>query len=114
MHKARRYCQGAYGCYEENDTLFKKNIGITQPKEAPRRPNRTEADETTFLYPSSVMNNYFFTNNMGFSAGNRLQKTLTTDKTVTPSSNLSIISLPQYISANLTRNSRNSTNESLK
>jgi len=86
MLRARKYCQGSRACFEEDDTLFKKNTGIAKPREAPRRPNRTKADDTRFEYPNSVMNSYFSSNNMGFSAANRLQKTLNTDKTENPDS----------------------------
>lgn len=84
MKRARKYCQGAHACFEKDDTVFKKNIGITQPRDAPKRPNRTKADTSRFLYPSSVVNSYFNTSNMGFSSGNRVQKTLNTDKTENP------------------------------
>lgn len=86
MQRDRKYCQGANKCFTEEEVTFKKNIGISQPKEAPKNLNRTKALGTRFEYPSSVLNNMFSSMNMGFSTNNKLQKTLNTDKTVNPTS----------------------------
>jgi len=87
MQRNRKYCQGANKCFAEEEVTFKKNIGISQPKEAPKNLNRTNALGTRFEYPSSVLNKRFSSMNMGFSTNNKLQKTLNTDKTVNPSKN---------------------------
>lgn len=87
MQRNRKYCQGANKCFMEEEVTFKKNIGISQPREAPKNLNRTKALGTRFEYSSSVLNNMFSSMNMGFSTNNKLQKTLNTDKTVNPSKN---------------------------
>ena len=85
MQRDRKYCQGANKCFTEHEILFKKNIGISQPREAPKNFNRAEANKARFNFPSSVMNNMFSSSNMGFSTNNKLQKTLNTEKTEHPS-----------------------------
>ena len=79
MDRKRKFCQGARNCYYETDTTYKKNIGISQPKEAPKNLNREKALKSGFSLQAtaSVLNNLFSSNGLGApDSQNRKQTTL--------------------------------------
>ena len=53
-----------------------KNIGITQPRPNPPRPNKAKTINASYQYPNSIKNSYFNTLNFGTPTGsNRKLKT---------------------------------------
>lgn len=57
-------------------TTLGKNIGITQPRANPPRPNKAKTVDATYQYPNSIKNSYFNTLNFGTPNGsNRKLKT---------------------------------------
>jgi hypothetical protein len=47
-----------------------KNIGISQPRENPPRPNKAKTVDANYQYPNSIKNSYFNTLNFGTPSGN--------------------------------------------
>tara|TARA_B100001059_G_scaffold83264_1_gene81356 strand:+ start:517 stop:852 length:336 start_codon:yes stop_codon:yes gene_type:complete len=57
-------------------TTLGKNIGISQPRAAPPRPNQVKALQSRYEYPNSIKNSYYNTLNFGTPNGsNRKLKT---------------------------------------
>ena len=53
-----------------------KNIGISQPRQNPPRPNKAKTINANYQYPNSIKNSYFNTLNFGTPNGsNRKLKT---------------------------------------
>ena len=46
-----------------------KNIGISQPRSNPPRPNKAKTIDATYQYPNSIKNSYFNTLNFGTPSG---------------------------------------------
>ncbi len=46
-----------------------KNIGISQPRSNPPRPNKAKTIDATYQYPNSIKNSYFNTLNFGTPTG---------------------------------------------
>jgi hypothetical protein len=47
-----------------------KNIGISQPRTNPARPNKAKTVNANYQYPNSIKNSYFNTLNFGTPNGN--------------------------------------------
>jgi hypothetical protein len=47
-----------------------KNIGISQPRTTPARPNKAKTVNANYQYPNSIKNSYFNTLNFGTPNGN--------------------------------------------
>ena len=79
MERKRKYCQGARNCYFENDTTYKTNVTIAQPKEAPKNLNREKALSARYTRQAtaSVINSLFSSGGYGSpDSQNRKQDTL--------------------------------------
>jgi len=79
MERKRKYCQGARNCYFENDTTYKTNVTIAQPKEAPKNLNREKALSARYTRQAtaSVINSIFSSGGYGSpDSQNRKQDTL--------------------------------------
>ena len=50
-------------------TTLGKNIGISQPRAAPPRPNRAQTVQSRYEYPNSIKNSYYNTLNFGTPSG---------------------------------------------
>lgn len=79
MDRKRKYCQGARNCYFENDTTYKTNVTIAQPREAPKNLNREKALSARYTRQAtaSVINSLFSSGGYGApDSQNRKQDTL--------------------------------------
>ena len=50
-------------------TTLGKNIGITQPRTNPPRPNKAKTINANYQYPNSIKNSYYNTLNFGTQTG---------------------------------------------
>ena len=79
MDRKRKYCPGARNCYFEDDTTYKTNVTISQPKDAPKNFNREKALSARYTKQAtaSVINSLFSSGGYGSpDSHNRKQDTL--------------------------------------